>query len=114
MTAEVCWPDNLIGCIKSDLRRNGESIIINFPADHPEADQAAKEFRSYGRRAGRELGWKVRTYVATVDKGSSIRVGVVIHESTPEHQNELWERGQEMIRKGWEAFSRLPATETPT
>lgn len=41
-----------------------------------------RKLRTIGRRAGRELGWKIRTFAKTLNSGH-VRVYVVVEESTP-------------------------------
>ncbi len=40
------------------------------------------KLRSIGRRVGRELGWKIRTFATTLDSGR-VRVLIVVERSTP-------------------------------
>jgi hypothetical protein len=44
--------------------------------------EGIKKLRTIGRRAGRELGWKIRTLAHTLNSGH-VRVYVVVEESTP-------------------------------
>jgi hypothetical protein len=66
------------------------------------ADAAAAEqitrLRSAGRKAGRILGWKIRTFVRELDAGSVV-VGVLVIESTPDDAARLRERGDLLIRE---------------
>ncbi|OBS01342.1 hypothetical protein A9W98_20745 [Mycobacterium gordonae] len=40
------------------------------------------KLRSIGRRVGRELGWKIRTFASELDTGR-VRVLIVVERSTP-------------------------------
>lgn len=71
----------------------------------PAADQnGAKRIRSLGRRAGRELGWKVRTFlVEPAEGGGTGLVLVVVIESNPLHQQLMDMRADKALRKAFES-----------
>lgn len=56
--------------------------------------------RSLGRRAGRHLGWKVRTFQTDPRRreGRKVVVIVAVVESTPEERSRLDERSELLIR----------------
>lgn len=62
-----------------------------------DADEA-KRYRSLGRRAGRELGWKIATRALPATNGTGReRVFIILMDSTPLHQQLLRVRGQKQI-----------------
>jgi hypothetical protein len=61
-----------------------------------DATEQIARIRRAGRRAGRVLGWKVRTFVRDREDGGSV-VGVVVVESTPEDEARLRERGDLLL-----------------
>lgn len=68
-------------------------------------DEIAK-IRHCGRRAGRALGYKVRTFVSDPAQRDDGKIGVfvVVIESTPEDRARIAERSQMLIEQ---AMSRI-------
>lgn len=56
--------------------------------------------RSLGRKAGRHLGWKIRTSQSThsTRAGQMVSVVVIVISSTPDEEERLRERGELLIR----------------
>lgn len=68
-------------------------------------EEGIKKVRSLGRRAGRELGWKVRTFVVDpTDGGSSALVVLVVTESNPLHEQLMTMRADKALRKAFESW----------
>lgn len=84
--ADPADPEELL--VIAGLRRQGE-----YQCSIPGNDRAAIErARSLGRRAGRRIGWKVRTF-ETPHAGGATVVTVVVTDSSPLHQRLLRARG---------------------
>lgn len=68
--------------------------------DEHDREQIAK-VRSLGRRAGRNLGWKVRTFETHPDRRDDriVKVIVVVEESSPIHQELMRIRNDKAIRR---------------
>lgn len=66
---------------------------------HDQTEQIAL-VRSLGRKAGRYLGWKVRTFQTDPEKRDDRKVVVIVAvvESTPEEHKRIKERGELLIR----------------
>lgn len=62
--------------------------------------------RSLGRRAGRDLGWKVRTFATAPDDRDDRMVVVIVAvtDSNPLHQQLLQVRGEKALRKAWKEW----------
>ena len=68
-------------------------------------EDGIKKLRSLGRRAGRELGWKVRTFVVDpTDGGGSALVVLVVTESNPLHEQLMTVRADRALRKAFESW----------
>jgi hypothetical protein len=68
-------------------------------------EEGIKRLRSLGRRAGRELGWKVRTFVVDPAEGSSSAlVALVVTESNPLHEQLMTMRADKALRKAFESW----------
>lgn len=94
----------IIADIKNCLRERGE-YVTEVDDDTPHAGLVVQSFRAWGRRAGRELGWRVRTSLSTTDH--STRIWVVVKESNPVHQASLAREGyQELTRAVNDIFAR--------
>lgn len=92
-----------------------ESIMrvleIDFQATdvfYPDQTEQIARFRSCGRKAGRRLGWKVRTFQSNPAARSDDRVVVMVvpvaEELPADEQERLRERGDLLIRH---AFSKM-------
>jgi len=55
------------------------------------------KLRSIGRRVGRELGWKIRTFASELDTGR-VRVLIVVERSTPLRDQLMDTRRRKSIR----------------
>lgn len=64
-----------------------------------EADNTTgiNKLRSIGRRVGRELGWRIRTFATTLDSGR-VRVLIVVERSTPLRDQLMDTRRRKSIR----------------
>ena len=93
--------DNLLlARIENDLRSRGQYTVV-LPGDDTES---IEKVRSLGRRAGRELGWRITTFASDPVKrndGASV-VTVCVRDSPPLHRELLRIRG----RKAIEAWAR--------
>lgn len=90
----------LLDRIIRDLRAVGQYTVVLSGDD----TAAIERVRSLGRRAGRELGWRITTFAsdpAKRDDGASV-VSVCVRDSTPLHRELLRIRG----RKAIEAWAR--------
>lgn len=68
-------------------------------------EEGIKRLRSLGRRAGRELGWKVRTLVVDpIEGGDSAMVILVVTESNPLHEQLMDIRADKAIQKAFESW----------
>lgn len=70
--------------------------------------EGVKRVRSLGRRAGRDLGWKVKTFASDPRKRDDRRIVVivVVEESTPLHQELMRVRGDKAIRAAMSTWSQ--------
>lgn len=84
----------IVADIKNCLRERGTYVAV-VDDDTPNADLAVQAFRSWGRRAGRELGWKVRTGLSPTEH--STRIWVAVKESNPIHQASLRQEGRKEL-----------------
>jgi hypothetical protein len=103
---EGCHVDAMVARIVSALRETGYYGSI-FPASDTAGIEAA---RAAGRRAGRQLGWKIRTLQgppATSPDGVYVGVHVVVEQSTP-LQDELFKLRREAAMR--EAMRGLSST----
>ena len=82
-------------------------ILTALEIDHqfvahfdPSQVEEIKLTRTLSRRAGRELGWKVRTIETDAQRRADgkVVVVVVVVESTPEEEARMEERGNFIIR----------------
>jgi hypothetical protein len=101
---DVSGPDRLLfDRIVASLKSDDQQFTMSFDGDDAEG---ISKVRSLGRRAGRELGWKVRTFATNPDRRADRRVTVfvVVEESTPLRDELMRIRGQKKNReamKGW-------------
>lgn len=87
--------DQLVG----ELRGAGQSVR------HIEASKVEdiEAFRALGRKAGRQLGWKVRTFQIAPQRGMrDAIVVVVVTESTALHQELMRLRGRKALRHAFD------------
>lgn len=84
-----------------------ERILLGLQLDHqfiehvnPDELGRIKQIRDLGRRAGREIGWKIRTIQTDPERRADgkVVVGIVVVESTPEEDARLSERAEFIIR----------------
>lgn len=90
--------EEILAEIKTDLKNRGQwDMWVN--------EDEVERYRLLGRRAGRELGWKIATRAipANNDTGRE-RVFILLQDSTPLHQQLMLIRGYKQIIKG---FNRL-------
>lgn len=102
MTANLSGADRLLmDSIEAGLRSTGQ-YIIGCPSH--DFEQIAK-VRSLGRRVGRSLGWKIRTFAASRpnDDGDT-NVIIVVEESTPLHEQLMRVRGEKAMRRAINNF----------
>lgn len=85
--------DELVAAIQLRLELDHQ-YVVRRPLGDVEGVEAV---RSAGRRAGRGLGWKVRTFAQ--GHGDVTVVGVVVIESTPEDDARIRERGDLLLRE---------------
>lgn len=89
--------DDQFSHLVRELRETAQSVRRFHENDIDEI----KQFRALGRRAGRELGWKVRTFqldpVEPIERDVIVYVAVV--DSTPLHQELMRVRGEKAVRK---------------
>ncbi len=83
------------------------SILLCLEIDHqffthfyPEQVEEIERTRVLARRAGRQLGWKVRTIQTSPERRADgkVVVGVVAIESEPEEEQRIRERSDLLIR----------------
>lgn len=68
-------------------------------------EEGITSLRSLGRRAGRELGWKVRTFVVDPTGGDSMALVIlVVTESNPLHEQLMTMRADKALRKAFESW----------
>jgi hypothetical protein len=88
--------DMIIADIKNDLREHGE-YVVDIYDDTPHFDEAVAAIRSWGRRAGRELGWKIMTTTRRIRDEDVTRIWVILKQSNPVHQAMLQRRGEDQL-----------------
>jgi len=97
-------PDDIVvlGRITEDLRAKGQ-FARHFDADDFEG---INRVRSLGRRAARDLGWRVRTFATDPTHRDDLKVVVIVAviESSPLHQQLMHVRGDKAIRKAFESW----------
>lgn len=93
--------DEIVEAIKDALREKA-SYVIDWPTeDEGEIDCIRKQ----GRRAARELGWKVRTFQREFDDGSGFtQVIVVVTESSPMHEQLMQARIEKAKRRAMDSL----------
>ena len=65
-------------------------------------EEGINSLRSLGRRAGRELGWKVRTFVIEpAEPDGSVLVVLAVTESNPLHEQLMTMRAHKALREAW-------------
>lgn len=97
MKDNLSGPDRLLmDSMEAGLRSTGQYIIRCPSCD---SEQIAK-IRSLGRRVGRALGWKVRTFAASrPSDADDTNVIIVVEESTPLHEQLMRVRGEKAMRR---------------
>lgn len=96
--AKIVGPDKLLLDQITAALRETDQFDRTFEADDIDG---VKNLRALGRRAGRELGWKVRTLAVTLDTGR-VRVYIVVEESTPLRDELMNIRSRKSIRNAME------------
>lgn len=87
-------PDRLLfDQVTAALRKADHFEQIFEPDDLSGVDK----LRSIGRRVGRELGWKIRTFATALDSGR-VRVLIVVERSTPLRDQLMDTRRRKSIR----------------
>lgn len=99
----------LLSQIKAALKRDGQFVI------HIDGDEtpAIEKVRALGRRAGRELGWKVRTHATDPSRredGQSV-VYVVVIEASPLREQLAHIRARKAMSRLWEQIAPPPPPE---
>lgn len=92
---ELTGPDRLLLNQVTDALRAADQFERVFDADDTDG---VKRLRTIGRRAGRELGWKVRTLTSILDTGR-VRVYIVVEESTPLRDELMSIRRRKLTRR---------------
>ena len=97
MAAEIAGKDRmLLEQITVSLKASGQWDGDFYDHDR---EQIAR-VRSLGRRAGRNLGWKIRTFETHPSRDDRIvRVIVVVEESSPIHQELMRIRSDKAVRR---------------
>ena len=98
---EITGPDRLLlDRIIAALKAESQ-YVQHFDEDDVEGVQ---KVRSLGRRAGRELGWKIMTHASDPDKRQDRHVVVIVvaAESTPLHEELMRIRGEKKLRQFWD------------
>lgn len=93
----------LLEQIRTDLRDQGQ-----FVRHMPEDDQEGiGRIRSIGRRVGRDLGWKIRTFATDPNarEDRMVVVFVVVVASNPLHEQLMTIRGDKAVRKAFESWN---------
>ncbi len=92
----------VLGTITEDLRAKGQ-FTRHFDADDTEG---IKRVRSLGRRAARDLGWRVRTFASDPMPRDDLKVVVIVAVigSSPLHQQLMHVRGDKAIRKAFASW----------
>ena len=81
--------------IEAMLESDGGCVRYFAESDVDEAER----FRSLCRKAGRSLGWKVRTYRHAGWTPGEIAAGVSLIDSNPVHQEALRIRREKLMRQ---------------
>lgn len=87
--------------IKADLK-DCRTFERHVPAHDAEG---IAHLRSLGRRAGRELGWKVRTLVTDPSEHETVLVFVVVVGSNPLHEQLMTMRADKALRQAFESWN---------
>lgn len=104
---EVSGAARILDDIKNSLRESGQfigDITFDYAEDADQAHEDAETLRALGRRAGRELRWKISTHATYRRPG--IRVVVILKESNPVHQAMLRREGEEQLIKAINEISK--------
>lgn len=87
-------PDRLLfDQVTAALRKTDQFEQVFEAADSSKVDK----LRAIGRRVGRELGWKIRTFATVLDSGR-VRVLIVVERSTPLRDQLMDTRRRKSIR----------------
>ena len=86
--------EKLIHMVTKQLKADGYIQLTFVGKSHP---QDAKLFRSLGRKAGKKLNWKVRTYQAPARDGYTLAYVEVI-EADAEHEARWKAQTDERLR----------------
>lgn len=102
-------PDRLLfDQVTAALRKADHFEQIFEPDDLSRVDK----LRSIGRRVGRELGWKIRTFATEMDTGR-VRVLIVVERSTPLRDQLMDARRRKLMRDAmaevWSDINPRPA-----
>jgi hypothetical protein len=86
--------------ILRELRASGQCVRHFQPNEIAKIDQ----FRDLGRRAGRQLGWKVRTAQSDPPHppDGAVVVFIVVTQSTTLHQELMRIRGEKALRRAFD------------
>ena len=87
--------------IVTALKSNGQFVV-----HLDDGDERIETVRSLGRRAGRQLGWKVRTFATdpTHRDDHKVVVIVAVTDSNPLHQQLMQVRGDKALRRAFESW----------
>lgn len=91
----------------TDSLKSSSQYEAYFDAD----DKAnIEKARAFGRRAARDLGWKVRTFASdsTASDNGVVRVIVAVIESSPLHEELMRVRADKAIRRVFAEEVDLP------
>lgn len=100
MTQELTGPERLlVQQITQALRSKSQydQWFAEFDAE------GINRLRALGRRAARDLGWKVRTFATDPDRSEDrgVRVIIAVTESSPLHEELQRIRGAKAIRRAF-------------
>lgn len=98
--AELTGQDRLLLDRVTAALREADQFDRVFDADDSDG---INKLRAIGRRAGRELGWRVRTLVSNLDTGR-VRVYIVVEDSTPLRDQLMSIRRGKLIRNAMTQF----------
>lgn len=88
--------------IAADLRSDGQ-YIVGIDGDNVEE---VKRVRALGRKAGRQLGWKIRTYASDPERRDDHRSVVIVYvdESNPLHEELMRMRSEKRMRAAFDSL----------
>lgn len=92
----------VLHAITDGLREKGQ-FVRHFDANDVDG---IKRIRSLGRRAARDLGWRVRIFATDPEQRGDGKVVVIVAviESSPLHQILMQVRGDKAIRRSFESW----------